>query len=140
MPTDDLSDSLQAGLRGAKMTWTFYAYGRTVHAFTLMENPLWNGDKSVVSSRHVPSGTLPSPVYGTVQNKGRHALPECWGQSIGCSPKECARPGVGNPPPHSRFGVHCNGCRPTNTVYRNRHESETGQIWGPCQYACAWAL
>ena len=40
---------LQAELRAANMTWNFYAYGRTVHAFTLMENPVWNGSKSVVS-------------------------------------------------------------------------------------------
>ena len=57
----DLSNSLQAELRAANMNWNFYAYGRTVHAFTLMENPLWNGDKSVVSPLHVPSCTPPSP-------------------------------------------------------------------------------
>ena len=49
------------------MTWNFYAYGKTVHAFTLMENPLWNGNKSQVSHQArvhsmdmVPS-LLPSP-------------------------------------------------------------------------------
>ena len=40
---------LQTELRAANMTWNFYAYGRTVHAFTLMENPIWNGSKSMVS-------------------------------------------------------------------------------------------
>ncbi len=39
----------QSELRAANMTWNFYAYGRTVHAFTLMENPLWNGNKSQVN-------------------------------------------------------------------------------------------
>ena len=40
---------LQSELRAANMTWNYYAYGHTVHAFTLMENPIWNGDKSMVS-------------------------------------------------------------------------------------------
>ena len=39
---------LQAELEAANATWSYYAYGRTVHAFTLMENPLWNGEKSMV--------------------------------------------------------------------------------------------
>ena len=40
---------MQSEMRAANMTWNYYAYGHTVHAFTLMENPIWNGSKSVVS-------------------------------------------------------------------------------------------
>ncbi|CAL5227211.1 g10130 [Coccomyxa viridis] len=44
--TQDMRTAFTSELRAANMTWNFYAYGRTVHAFTLMENPLWNGNKS----------------------------------------------------------------------------------------------
>ena len=30
---------MQSEMRAANMTWNYYAYGHTVHAFTLMENP-----------------------------------------------------------------------------------------------------
>ena len=49
---------MQAELRAANMTWNYYAYGHTVHAFTLMENPIWNGNKDVVCPQHL-SGILP---------------------------------------------------------------------------------
>ena len=39
----------QAEVEAANATWSYTAYGRTVHAFTLMENPLWNGSTSMVS-------------------------------------------------------------------------------------------
>lgn len=44
---------MQTELRAANMTWNYYAYGRTVHAFTLMENPIWNGNKDVVCPQHL---------------------------------------------------------------------------------------
>ena len=43
---------MQTELRAANMTWDYYAYGRTVHAFTLLENPIWNGNKDVVCPQH----------------------------------------------------------------------------------------
>ncbi|CAK0757371.1 hypothetical protein CVIRNUC_002534 [Coccomyxa viridis] len=41
-------------MRAANMTWNYYAYGHTVHAFTLMENPIWDGSKSM-SNGYNPS-------------------------------------------------------------------------------------
>ena len=40
---------VQSEQRAANISWNYYAYGRTVHAFTLMENPVWDGSKSMVS-------------------------------------------------------------------------------------------
>ena len=40
---------MQSEMRAANTTWNYYAYGHTVHAFTLMENPIWDGSKSMVS-------------------------------------------------------------------------------------------
>lgn len=42
----------QAEVEAANATWSYTAFGRTVHAFTLMENPMWNGSTSMVS--HIP--------------------------------------------------------------------------------------
>ena len=42
----------QAELEAANATWQYTAFGRTVHAFTLMENPLWNGSESMVRAAH----------------------------------------------------------------------------------------
>jgi hypothetical protein len=44
-----LGENMQDEMRNASLTWAYYKYGGTVHAFTLLEDPVWNGDKSVVS-------------------------------------------------------------------------------------------
>lgn len=41
---------VQNEMRSANLTWAYYKYGGTVHAFTLLENPLWNGMKNMVST------------------------------------------------------------------------------------------
>ncbi len=35
-------------MRAANVTWGFYNYGATVHGFTVLENPVWTGNKNVV--------------------------------------------------------------------------------------------
>nr|QOL01091.1 putative extracellular protein CSOL_020 [Pseudococcomyxa simplex] len=42
-------------MEAANGTWGFYNYGHTVHAFTIMENPVWNGDKNVSNGYNAAS-------------------------------------------------------------------------------------
>ncbi|CAL8466849.1 g6385 [Coccomyxa elongata] len=45
--TPDSVTAFKDEMEAANVTWAYYNYGRTVHGFTLLENPVWNGDKNV---------------------------------------------------------------------------------------------